>query len=172
MQLIGKLAHATKVVVPRHMFLQRKIDTALSVKHLDHHIKLQLEFSSDLAWWDCFLLNWNAKCMMVVHDRGWNPDVVFSTDASCNRGCGTIWPSRWIQCPWLKEWESKSITLKELLPIVIACAVRGPYWAHQQFQVLCDNRVAADILKVRSSKAKDIMHLLRCLHFHVALSMT
>ena len=55
LQLIGKLAHATKVVVAGRTFLRRMIDTAMIVKHLDHHIKLRSEFASDLAWWECFL---------------------------------------------------------------------------------------------------------------------
>ena len=70
LQLIGKLAHATKVVVPGRTFLRRMIDTSMTVKHLDHHIKLRSEFASDLAWWDCFLPIWNAKSMMAVHGRG------------------------------------------------------------------------------------------------------
>ena len=107
--------------------------------------------------------------MMAVHGKGWNPHIVFSTDASGSWGCGAIWQTRWIQCPWLKEWESKSIALKELLPIVIACAVWGPSRAHQQIQVLCDNLAVIDILKSKCIKVKDIMHLLRCLHFFVAI---
>ena len=107
LQLIGKLAHVTKVVMPGRTFLRRMIDTAMTVKHLDHHIKLRSEFASDLAWWDCFLPSWNSKSMMAVHGKGWNPHIVFSTDASGSWGCGAIWQTRWIQCPWLKEWESE-----------------------------------------------------------------
>ena len=52
-----------------------------------------------------------------------------------------------------------------MLPIVIACAVWGPSRAHQQVQVLCDNMSVVDIVRLKTSKDKDIMHLLRCLHF-------
>ena len=61
MSLIGKLAHAAKVVVPGRIFLRRMIDTAYSVRDLDHYIKLRSEFHSDLAWWDCFMEGWNGK---------------------------------------------------------------------------------------------------------------
>ena len=169
LQLIGKLAHATKVVVAGRTFLRRMIDTAMTVKHLDHHIKLRSEFASDLAWWECFLPNCNLRSMMSVHGREWNPHIVFSTDVSGSWGCGAIWQTRWIQCPWLDVWESKSIALKELLPIVIACAVWGPSWAHQQVQVMCDNMSVVDIVRSKTSKDKDIMHLLRCLHFFAAV---
>ena len=55
LQLIGKLAHTTKVVVPGRTFLRRMIDTSTLVKHLDHYIKLCAGFHSDLVWWDRFL---------------------------------------------------------------------------------------------------------------------
>ena len=42
--LIGKLAHAMKVVTSGRTFLRRMIDTSMSVKKLHHHIKLTSEF--------------------------------------------------------------------------------------------------------------------------------
>ena len=50
--------------------------------------------------------------------------------------------------------------LKELLPIVLACAMWGPLWAHKQVQVLCDNLAVVEILKSKSSKSAKIMHAL------------
>lgn len=50
LSLIGKLAHATKVVTAGRAFLHRMIDTSMSVKKLHHHIKLTSDFHSDLAW--------------------------------------------------------------------------------------------------------------------------
>lgn len=75
LQLIGKLAHATKVVVPGHTFLHWMIDTSTSVKHLyiDHHIKLRADYHSDLAWWDRFLpIEMLAVlCMSMIHTLNW-----------------------------------------------------------------------------------------------------
>ena len=62
----------------------------------------------------------------------------------------------------------KGIAVKELLPIVLACALWGPLWAHKHVEVQCDNAVVVDILRAKTSKCKDIMHLLRCLHFCTA----
>ena len=69
LQLIGKLAHATKVVVAGRTFLRRMIDTAMTVRHLDHHVHLRADFHSDLAWWSCFLTLWNARSLMSVHSK-------------------------------------------------------------------------------------------------------
>ena len=112
------------IVMPGCTFLRCMIDTAMTVKHLEHHIKLRLEFASDLAWWDCFLPSWNSKSMMAVHGKGWNPHIVFSTDASGSWGCGAIRQTRWIQCPWLKEWESEYRAKRAVANCDSMCSVR------------------------------------------------
>ena len=43
-QLIGKLAHATKVVVPERTFQRRMIDAGIAMQHLDHDFKVWSEF--------------------------------------------------------------------------------------------------------------------------------
>ena len=68
---------------------------------------------------------------------------------------------------WKEAWQSVGITEKELLPIVIACALWGQYWAHCQVQVWCNNAAVVHILDKLTSKDPIIMHLLRCLHFSV-----
>ena len=63
LSLIGKLSHATKVVVSGRTFLRRMIDTAASVQRLDHHIKLR----AVSIRWECFLPIWNTRSLMHVH---------------------------------------------------------------------------------------------------------
>ena len=168
LSLIGKLAHATKVVTAGRTFLRRMIDTSMSVKKLHHHIKLTADFHSDLAWWECFLPTWNCRSFMCIHSKRCEPQVLFSSDASGSWGCGAIWATRWIQCEWQSAWENESIALKELLPIVLACAIWGPSWSHKRVQVSCDNAAVVEVVNKKTSKCKDIMHLLRCLHFFLA----
>lgn len=105
---------------------------------------------------------------MCIHSKWCDPQVLFSSDASGTWGCGAIWATRWIQCEWQSAWENKSIALKELLPIVLACAIWGPSWSHKRVQVSCDNAAVVEIVNTKTSKCKDIMHLLRCLHFFLA----
>ena len=80
------------------------IDTAMSVKCLNHHIKLTSEFHSDLAWWECFLPHWNCRSFMSMHKTQWDPQVVFSSDASGTWGCGAIWST---QCSVLPKNNSR-----------------------------------------------------------------
>ena len=152
--------------------MRRLITTSCRAKNLSHWIRLDAEFRSDLAWWSSFLDKWNGRSMMEVHAPSWNPTVEFSSDASGAWGCGAVWNNHWIQPPWQEAWKSVGITAKELLPIVIACALWGQYWAqywaHCQVQAWCDNAAVVHILDSLTSKDPTIMHLLRCLHFFCA----
>ena len=168
LSLIGKLAHACKVVPPGRTFLRRMIDTSTKDRDPNHWIRLNKEFRSDLAWWVQFLQNWNGRSMMEVHNPNWHPDVEFSSDASGSWGCGAVWEDRWLQLAWHGTWSDVYIATKELLPIVLACAVWGPHWQHKCVQVYCDNMAVVNILYTQTSKDARIMHLLRCLHFFCA----
>ena len=46
--MIGKLAHTAKIVKPGRTFLRRMINTAHSVTHLNHYVKLKADFK--LIW--------------------------------------------------------------------------------------------------------------------------
>ena len=162
MCLIRKLSHATKVVIASRTFLHRMIDMSMSAKSMHHHIKLNIH--SDLAWWESFLPNWNCRSFMCIHTSKWDPQVLFSSDASGSWGCGAIWSTQWIQCEWNGVWLDKSIALKDLLPIALALALWGKFWSHKQVQVFCDNAVVIEIINAKTSKCEDIMHLIRCLH--------
>ena len=84
LSLIGKLAHAAKVVKPRRIFLRHiMIDTATKAKRLDLWIHLRKEFHSDLAWLKTFLEVWNDVCLITQHM--WDPK--FSQQMRQARGC-------------------------------------------------------------------------------------
>ena len=57
------------------------------------------------------------------------------------------------------------ITVKELIPLVIAAAVWGRQWGKQHVQFKCDNSAVVAIINGGYSKDREIMHLMRCLHF-------
>ncbi len=86
-------------------------------------------------------------------------------------GCGALDVSAncWIQLKWPQrgiadglQLREESISFKELLPIVLACAV----WA-EEFQGLrvIVHTGAVDLVNSGYSKVAQIMHLLRCLFF-------
>ena len=53
------------------------------------------------------------------------PDVILTSDASGSWGCGAFSGVEWFQCLWNGRWTEVHITVKELIPIVIAGAIWG-----------------------------------------------
>ena len=139
LSFIGKLAHACKIVRVGRIFLRRFIDYSMKAKRLDHWIHLSIDFREDVAWWQAFLQTWNHRSMMHLISHGSPPNVIFSSDASGNWGCAEVWQHRWLQWQWEPTWAVQHIAIKELLPVVLACAVWGSYWQYCTVLVKCDN---------------------------------
>ena len=76
-----------------------------------------------------------------------------------------MWGKEWLQGRWGDDWSELNITIKELLPIVLGCAVWGPQWRRKLVLNLCDNMAVVQVCKSHKSKEPVVMHLLRCLHF-------
>ena len=66
------------------------------------------------------------------------------------------------------EWNNIGIMTKELVPIVIGCAVWGPYLKKQHVLFQCDNNSLVTCISKGYSKDPSVMHLLRYLWFFVA----
>ena len=97
------------------------------------------------------------------------PTSTVTSDASGSWGCGAFCDNQWFQLAWPDEATSQqSITLKELAPLVIALGIWGAQWRSQVVRCLCDNAAVVSILRSRTSRNKEVMHLLRCLYFYEA----
>ena len=170
--LVGKLAHACTVVQPGKTFMRRMFELLGVFRRADHPVSLRATFRSDLLWWATFLESWNGVSMMhPIH--GQHTHYVWS-DASGSFGCGAVCPSmgRWLQLQWplsheagSLDFKGESITLKELVPIMLACAVWGTDLQNETVTVHCDNMGTVAIVNSGYSRVPGIMHLLRCLFF-------
>ena len=169
LSLIGQLQHACRVVKSGRTFLRRMIDLSAVPRELDHWVRLNSAFHSDLQWWHLFLEDWNgtALCSSVVQQP---PVSTITSDASGRWGCGAFTEvGEWFQFRWPASWADVHITAKELLPIVVACAVWGHKWRGVTVQCLCDNAAVVAIVRSGTSKDSLVMHLMRCLFFFTAL---
>ncbi len=70
------------MVTAGRLFLRRMIETAKTVRRLNHWIHLEADFRSDLDWWSLFLGYWNGCSMMQTHCQDQAADVVIVTDAT------------------------------------------------------------------------------------------
>ena len=96
------------------------------------------------------------------------PDHVIVTDASGFWDCEAVFGSQWMQLARSKKWARMDIMAKELVPIVLSCAVWGPLLSGSNVEFKCDNSSVVDSITKGSSKELMIMHLLCCLWFFSA----
>ena len=93
------------------------------------------------------------------------PDVVVTSDASGSWGCGAFSGSQWFQLQWNSALEGSHITLKELVPIVLAAAIWGKQWIGKTVLAQCDNAAVVAIVNSGSRKDAEVM---RCLAYVAA----
>lgn len=165
LSLVGVLQHAAKVVRPGRTFVSRMYSIAAAVQELDYYTRLNKEFRSDLHWWHLFLGNWNGICFLPSPSI---PTITVQTDASGSWGCGGYSDGKWFQFPWPQEWNTEAIMAKELVPIVISCAIWGPLLHSKHVLFQCDNMGVVAAVRKGSAKESTVMHLLRLMWFFVA----
>ena len=167
LSLVGLLQHAAKVVRPGRTFVQRMYSTAMKVRELDYFTRLNRDFRSDLHWWHTFLQDWNGASLLqptsVAH-----PDMILQTDASGSWGCAAVFETKWFQWQWSEDWSPVVIMVKELVPIMLACAVWGPQMARKTVLFQCDNMGVVAAVQKGACKEQHAMHLLRWLWFFTA----
>ena len=76
---------------------------------------------------------------------------------------------RRFQLLWPSSWTALHLTVKELAPIVMACAVWGKRWQGRSIRCICDNAAVVSIINSGSSRDATVMHLMRCLFFFQAV---
>ena len=128
-----------------------------------------IAFRSNLQWWAEFSQEWNGISRMT-QDPHISPQPIIISDASGNWGCGAFnLDLDWFQLQWPNSWSTLHITVKELAPIVIACAVWGKRWQGKSIHCVCDNAAVVSIVTSGSSRDATVMHLMWCLFFFQAV---
>ena len=126
--LVGHLAHATQVVSLGKAFLANLFPLAQTLQPGQYR-RINAPSRRDLAWWQTLCATWSgvsAQQLLILND----PAHHLFTDASGSWGCGDWSLQNWLQIPWLGNLNAASIAIKELFPIVVACAVWGNLWHH------------------------------------------
>lgn len=168
LSLVGLLQHATKVVRCGRTFTARMYATAAKLRELHYFTRLNREFKSDLAWWHAFVHHWNGLCILRSPSSPSPVQTTIQTDASGSWGCAAVYSHHWLQWQWPEIWISRDIMAKELVPVVLSCAVWGPLLARQNVLLQCDNLSLVAAINKGSAKTPIVMHLLRCLWFFCA----
>ena len=162
--LVGLLHHACKVVKPGRSFLRRMINLLSGpfASRGHHLVRLNRDFRADLSWWVAFISEWNGVALML---RPTDEHLHFSSDAAGSWGCGASWNRHWFQVQWDAQSLPLSITIKEMLPVILAAAIWGEQWHGKQAICYCDNQAVVAVLSSRTSREANLMHMLRCLFY-------
>ena len=67
------------------------------------------------------------------------PGITITSDASGSWGCGASYESKWFSLEWEDDICNKHITVKELIPNIIAAVVWGHHFRGTQVLSNCDN---------------------------------
>ena len=78
--------------------------------------------------------------------------VIVTSAALGTWGCGAYCLAAWLQYQWPPGLKDQHITVKELLPIVIAIAILGAEWANKSILCHCDNEAVVHIINSGTSK--------------------
>lgn len=164
LSLVGVLQHAAKVARPGRIFVRRMYSVAARVRELDYYTRLNAGFRSDLHWWHTFLQDWNGASFLQLTNSAC-PAITIQTDASGSWGCGAFHNGQWLQWQWPPSWLTIPIMVKELVPIVLACAAWGPSLQQKVVLFQCDNMAVVAAVQKGSARDDHVMHLLRSLWF-------
>ena len=88
-----------------------------------------------------------------------------ASDAPSPWGCGAWHRERWFQLAWDGRSAHLSIMVKELIPIVLACAIWGHVWGTHRVICHCDNQAVVACIHSRTSRDSRCMHILHTLAF-------
>ena len=97
-----------------------------------------------------------------------DPQITLTSDASGGWGCGAYYGPEWFQRRWSGPTKEFNITVKELIPIVIAAALWGSQCVGSTVKACCDNAAVVAMINWGSSKDQEVMHLMRYLAFIAA----
>ena len=77
-----------------------------------------------------------------------NLDLEVTSDTSGNWGCGAFSSGKWFQLQWDDSMTPVHITVKELIPIVIAAMLWVHKWVGKTVRALCGNMAIVRVLTI------------------------
>ena len=157
--LIGLLQFACRAIVPGRTFLRRLIDLTKGVQS-KHLIKLSREAILDLAAWLSFLQVFNRRVLILPELWATSATLKLFSDAS-GHAFAAVFGAKWIQGQFPKQWVTKNIAIKELLPIVLAVRMWAQHLKNKRIMFFTDNLAIVSVINNTTSKEKGLMLLVR-----------
>ena len=112
-------------------------------------IHLTMDFKRDLNWFLEFILKFNGKAL--ISHQPITEEI--ELDASL-QGLGARCGNQVYSIPIPLVYENMSIVHLEMLNILVAIHVWGPYWNGKAIRISCDNQ--AVVMVLNSGKTRDL----------------
>lgn len=163
--LLGHLSHAATAIRPGRLFLRRLFSLLQKVDQPHFFTRLNSTIRADLSWWSFFLREWNGVSLFPPGP----PSVHLFSDASGSYGCGAVDPNRaYFNLQWPQQWSTVDISVKELLPLVLAAVMWGPTWKGRHVLFHVDNMAVVSVVQNLNARDPLLCHFLRCLYLYAA----
>lgn len=91
-----------------------------------------------------------------------NPQIHVFSDVSGTWGCGAYSGKQWLQFQWPSTSPEYHISVKEMVPVVVATVVWGSKWRGLSVQFHSDNSAVVALLNTGSVQDDSLMYLMRC----------
>ena len=145
--LLGSLLYITKCVKPARCFLNRMLQLLRDITDKTC-ISLHTDCYRDLNWFNTFLAQYNGITFydnQIIHEK------VF-LDA-CLQGLGGTFDKMVYALPLPLGFKNYTIVHLEILNLVVALKLWGPYWKDKTVDIKCDNMAVVEVLKL--GRARD-----------------
>ena len=165
--LIGVLSFAASCIREGRLFFSRLLGQLKSFG-TNKHIAVSDEAKKDIAWWNCFVQDYNG--VSVIPNNIWSvPDKVLSMD-SCLSGGGAVSQNNFMhfELPAFVVEEGKYINQFEMYVVLIAIRTWKSYLENQNILVYCDNQTTVTALQSGRVSCPFMQKCLREIRFHSA----
>ena len=161
--LLGLMSFVTACVHPARIFMSSLLNGLRGLRP-NQHLVISSEIRADLQWWLQFLARFNG--VSIIPPPAYSPDVLF-TDA-CLAGVGGHFQNQCFHAPFpavIPSTQEYNINVKELLAIIVALRLWGPYMQGSRLLLRSDNMDAVLAINNRRSRSPLIQQCLRVIWF-------
>ena len=118
--------------------MRRLIALTIGLKKPHHKRRLNKDSRADLEAWHLFIDNFNGKAIILSDHWNTSSSLSLFTDSS-NIGFGGYLGEQWFAGIWPSWWNNLHITIKELLPIVVAVELLHDVFINKNVMFYSDN---------------------------------
>ena len=112
-----------------------------------------------MAWLE-FLATFNGT-MSFLPVNWISSDVLHLTTDASSFAFGAVFGNEWLQGSFPASWSASHISVKELLPILLAVRCWGSLFANQRILFLSDNTAVVEVINKQTAKDNSLMDLVR-----------